>query len=325
MVRETPQRFESPVTIAGADFGAARRHRRRDQPGRRRDRRVPARRPAGDRAHRLRLADLAGQVPARAHADAERDERQGGVDRRRRRARSSRGSARRKVEAARVDDDGIATKAQRVGTRARERRPDDRALADRRRRHRLAGRGRRDPRSCGAAPPGRFSLSLPVRLGAHDARVDGFSSAVDVRGPRVRRLARAARAGPQAATSRPRPSAASSGHPARLRQGPRRADAGRAAERRRGRLVALARRLAGAHRSRAAASSRAATTVSKPLDEHDQKVARAAALAGPGARVDLFWPQTTPDAPDVVGDSDLPELRPPGTGHCRPRATTELR
>jgi hypothetical protein len=46
----------------------------------------------------------------------------------------------------------------------------------------------------------------------------------------------------------------------------------------------------------------AATVISKPLDEHDQTVARAATLAGPGPRVDIFWPQTMPEAPEIVGD-----------------------
>ena len=65
--------------------------------------------------------------------------------------------------------------------------------------------------------------------------------------------------------------------------------------------MALARRLAGAHRC-SQRRLRRGTTVSKPLAEEDQKVARAAALAGPGTRVDLFWPQATPEQTDSPGD-----------------------
>ena len=217
--------------------------------------------------------------------------------------RSSRGSARPRVEAARGRQQRRRHEGAARRHRARKRRPDDRALADR----------------CEASSPGRTTHGairaraaqrpgpLLALAPGQARRPQRAGRRLQLRGrrarARVRRLARAARGRIASSTSRPPPSAASSAvTQLDVRQGSRRAVAHRAAQRRSGRLVALASRVAGTHRFREAASSRRrprspsrSTTATRPSLARPRSPARA-------PRVDLFWPQTTPDAPDVVGD-----------------------
>ena len=300
MVRELPQRFDNPVTIAGADFAAEDDIATAINP--KGDAIIAFRRGGPQAAGRtafvvrnspwpFRRARTLSSSPTSAQAASVGGDGQAVVAW----VRSDR------VEAARVDNHGVPTKAQRVGT-AREGSGVTTALS-------ITGAGVlawqdedgaiRLVRRSGS--PGLFSLSLPVRLGARDARVDGFSSAVDVRGRAyvawrerrgqdrklyvatapvdgefaVRQIADGKGLGVPTLTARPSAGAVVSW----------RSPAGWQA------------RIAPRNGVFAAA-----TVVSKPLDEHDQTVARAATLAGPGPRVDIFWPQTLPEASEIVGD-----------------------
>ena len=149
--------------------------------------------------------------------------------------------------------------------------------------------------------PGRYSSSLPVRLGSKGANVDGFTSAVDDRGRafvawrerrgadrrlfcatapvggefRVTELASGKELGVPSVVARPSGGAVVSwrspaGWQARL-----------------------------APRNGVFADTQ---TVSKPLTANDRTVARAATIAGPDVRVDLFWPQTQEETPEIAGD-----------------------
>ena len=149
--------------------------------------------------------------------------------------------------------------------------------------------------------PGRFSLSLPVRLGSRDALVDGFSSAVDIRGRAF--VAWRERRGQQRALYAATAPVGGEFRVTQLVSGKSLGIPSMAARPSAGAVVSW--RSPAGWQARIAARNgafAAVTTVSKPLDEEDQKVARAAALAGPGARVDLFWPQATPEQTDSPGD-----------------------
>ena len=205
-----------------------------------------------------------------------------------------------RVEAVRVTGAGKATKAQRLG----------RALVsggvtaalNLRGAGVIAWRGSDGAiRLVRRSSPGRFSSSLPVRLGSKGSRVDGFSSAVDDRGRafvawrerrgadrrvfcatgpvggefRVTELVSGKELGVPSVAARPSGGAVVSW----------RSPAGWQA-----RLAPLSGVFADTQ------------TVSKPLIAQDRTVARAATIAGPDVRVDLFWPQTQDENPEIAGD-----------------------
>ncbi len=148
--------------------------------------------------------------------------------------------------------------------------------------------------------PGRFSVSLPVRTGSNKSRIDGLSCAVDDRGRafvawreqigadrriyattaaaggefKIRRIADGKEIGVPSLTARPG-----------------------------GGAVVTWRQPEGWQARLAPRNGvfAAAVAVSKPLGAADRTVARSPALAGPGERVDMFWPQTEP-TPDIPGD-----------------------
>lgn len=150
--------------------------------------------------------------------------------------------------------------------------------------------------------PGRFSVSLPVRVGSKDAIVEGLTSAIDDRGrayvawrerrPSERRVyLAAAPSGERFKVTRLALADDLSIPSLAARPGGGVVAAWRAALGWRARLASAKGALA------------ATATVSRDLvNPSDRTVPRAVTIAGPDGRVDLFWPQSEDGIAGVDGD-----------------------
>lgn len=205
-----------------------------------------------------------------------------------------------RVEALRIGGDGKPTKVQRLGT-ARAAAGMTAALS-------VSGAGvlawqDRDGavRLVRRSAPGRFSVSLPVRIGSRRALVDGMTSVVDDRGRAF--VAWRERTGTELRSYVTTAPVGGEFRITRLASG-KAIGVPSLAARPGGGAVVTWRSPEGWHARLAPRSGvfAAAIAVSKPLEAPDRSVARASALAGPGERVDLFWPQAETSAPQLGGD-----------------------